>query len=60
LPGDIPLYVVRVSVKPPRPVSRVVAVPDGEELAFEREGERVSFVVPKICGHQMVAIEYMC
>jgi len=56
----IPLYVVRVSVKPPRPVSRVVAVPDGEELAFEREGERVSFVVPKICGHQMVAIEYMC
>jgi len=54
----IPLYDVGLSVRPPREVARVVAVPQGEELAFERQGARVAFTVPVVRGHQMVALEY--
>jgi hypothetical protein len=33
-------------------------VPDGEALDFTMEDGRVRFVVPKVEGHQMVALSY--
>ena len=54
----IPLYDVRVSVRTGRPVKTVTCVPDGEALPFEWRNYRVSFVVPKIEGHQMIELTF--
>ena len=54
----IPLYGVRVSVRPGREVAAVRLAPSGQVLEVERRGERVEFVIPEVRGHQMVALEY--
>jgi hypothetical protein len=54
----IPLYDVRISVKAPQQVTGVTCVPEMEALPFEHDGDRVEFVVPKVVGHQMVAITF--
>lgn len=54
----IPLYQVRVSVKAPQPVKSALCVPEGEALPFEQKGGRVEFVLPKLHGHQMVALHF--
>ena len=54
----IPIYNVAISVKTGKPVKEVACVPDGEALAFETANGRVDFTVPKVEGHQMVAIEF--
>jgi hypothetical protein len=54
----IPLYDVRVSVRVPREVTGVACVPEGRALAYERQGDRVDFVVPELVGHQMVEISF--
>ncbi len=53
----IPLYNITVSVRVPREVRAVVRVPEDEPLAFEREDGRVTFTLPKLVGHQMIALE---
>jgi hypothetical protein len=53
----VPLYGVEVSVKVEAPVDSVKTVPQGEALAFEQADGRVTFTVPKVEGHQMVAID---
>ncbi|WP_218915137.1 beta-galactosidase trimerization domain-containing protein [Caldanaerobius polysaccharolyticus] len=52
----IPLYNIKVSVKSPCKVKEVMCVPEGKPLDFNMNGDRVEFVVPKVNGHQMVAI----
>jgi hypothetical protein len=52
----IPLYDVRVSVKVPYQVEAAMRVPEQEPLPYEQKGERVEFVLPKLVGHQMVAL----
>jgi len=54
----IPLYNLKVSVKVPKAIASVARVPQQEELDFEQNGDRAEFVVPKIEGHQMIALTF--
>ena len=54
----IPLYDVRVSVRPPREVAAVRLAPEGTPLEIAQRDGRVEFVVPEVHGHRMVALEY--
>jgi len=53
----LPLYDVTISLRTERPPARVSLEPQGEALEFEVRGGRVEFTVPKVVGHQMVAVE---
>jgi len=53
----IPIYDLKVSVKAGRTVREVLAVPGDRKLAFEARGGRVHFTLPKLEGHQMIALE---
>ena len=54
----VPLYDIPVSVKVNRGVRSVTAVPQGLALDFELDGDRVTFRVPKIEGHQMIELAF--
>jgi len=60
----IPLYDLKVSVRVPQKVKAVTCVPEEQpadeyiRLPFEWIGDRVEFVVPKLVGHQMVALNF--
>lgn len=54
----IPLYNLQVSVRVSEQVRSVACVPEQEPLGFEQNGGRVQFVVPRIEGHQMIAISF--
>ncbi len=52
----VPLHEVPISVRAGA-VGRVVLVPEGETLPHAMRGGRCEFVVPRMCGHCMVALE---
>lgn len=52
----VPLYDVPVSLRVGGDVASVTCVPDGVALDFEVKEGRVTFVVPKVVGHQMVEV----
>ena len=54
----IPVGDVSVSVKIPRKVREVVAVPQGLKLAFAEKGGRVEFTLRRLDGHQMIALHF--
>ncbi len=54
----IPLTDIHVSLRLPRPVSRVSLAPQGTDLPFSRDGESVSYVLPRLECHQMVVLDY--
>jgi hypothetical protein len=54
----LPIYEIPVSIGVDGEVAGVTCVPDGEALDFTMEDGRVRFVVPKVEGHQMVALSY--
>jgi hypothetical protein len=54
----IPLYDLEVSVRAPAGLRRVVTAPEGLELPFHSAGERVTFTLPRLDGHQMIALEW--
>jgi len=55
----IPLYQVKVSLKLPRPARSVAPVPEfADPLETWEAAGRLEFVVPKIAGHQMIAVEF--
>ena len=54
----ISLYRVKLSVKAPQAVKTVLAVPENEPLVFMQQEGRVEFVLPKLTGHQMVALNF--
>jgi len=54
----IPIFDVEVSVKVPKKVRDVVCVPGGEPLPFTHKGDRVDFTLPKLEGHQMIALSF--
>jgi hypothetical protein len=57
--GDvIPLFDLKVSVKVPRRVRSVQVVPQGKNLDQSQEGDRVEFVVPRLNGHEMIALNF--
>ena len=53
----IPLHDLEVSVRAPLGVRRVVTAPEGAELPFSSVGERITFTLPRLNGHQIVALE---
>jgi len=53
----IPLRDVAVSVKLPARPKNVRLAPQGDRLSFGYEEGRVTFVIPEVRGHQMVAME---
>lgn len=54
----IPLYDIKVSLKVPGEVKEVKCVPEGQSLKYETKGNRIEFVLPRLMGHQMIAIEF--
>ena len=52
----VPLYNIDVSVKCDKP-SKVILVPQNEEIDFSYADGKASFTVPKIEIHQMISIE---
>ena len=54
----IPLYDLAVSVRVDRAGGWRVLAPQGNPLDFTVEEGRVNFIVPKLDGHQIVAIQF--
>ncbi|WP_248924452.1 alpha-amylase family protein [Paenibacillus hamazuiensis] len=54
----IPLYDVKISVKVPREAKSVTCVPENQPLSFSNADGRIEFVLPKLNGHQMIAVQY--
>jgi hypothetical protein len=52
----IPIRDVRVDLRVPSKVRAVEAVPERRPLPFTQEGSRVSFTLPELAGHQLVAV----
>jgi len=52
----VPLHEVFCTVRVPETVTRVRLVPEGKELEFERDGDAISFVVPRVLCSQMVEL----
>ncbi|MEJ7710920.1 MAG: hypothetical protein WKF84_13905 [Pyrinomonadaceae bacterium] len=55
----IPLFNLKASVRAARRVRSIAAVPQGISLAFEQKGERVEFMLPKLDGHQIIALNFV-
>ena len=53
----IPLFHRNISVKTDQEPSRIVLVPEQEELAFTWTDNYAHFTIPEIRGHQMVLID---
>jgi hypothetical protein len=53
----IPLHDLELSVLAPQGARRVSTAPEGVELPFIREGDRVLFTLPRLDGHQIVVLE---
>jgi hypothetical protein len=54
----IPLHDVNISVRVPGAVSGVACVPEATPLAYRQVGERVEFTLPRLVGHQMIALSF--
>ena len=54
----IPLHQIAVSVRVPGDVRSVTLVPQVKDLPFELRSGRAEFIVPRVVGHQMVAIAF--
>ena len=54
----VPVFNVEVAVKTGRPPKAVVMQPQGEHIPFKYEDGAVSYTVPKLEMHQMIAIEF--
>lgn len=52
----IPIFAVKVSAAVQGSVKDVSLAPQGTRIPFEQKGKRVNFTVPKVDGHQMIAI----
>ena len=54
----IPLFDLKVSLKTGWEVEEALLVPQGKRLRFVDRGGRVELVVPRLDGHQMVALRF--
>ena len=53
----IPVYKIGLTLNLPKKVTDVRLVPEGEALRFE-QGDALTFVLPRLEGHQMVELSY--
>jgi len=49
---------VPVSVRTEATIGKVTLEPQGEAIAFDQAEGRVAFTIPKIEGHQIVALHW--
>jgi len=54
----IPLSELKISLKVPKKVREVICVPEGNSLEFQQR-DRTEFVLPKLTGHQMIALNFV-
>lgn len=54
----IPLYNIPASVCVPEKIVRVYLAPQMKEIPFEQNDNAVSYIIPEICCHQMVVLDY--
>lgn len=54
----IPIADVRVRVRTEKAVKRVVRAPQGDPLEHRQEGMYTAFTLPRLEGHQMIAVEF--
>ena len=54
----IPIFDVKISVRAHESVGKVVCVPEQKALEFTQKDGRVEFVLPKLEGHQMIALSF--
>jgi len=54
----VPLYHLEISMNTGKRVERVYSAPDGIDIPFKQEQERVTFSIPEINGHHMTVIDY--
>lgn len=55
----IPIFNIPISIKAPKKVKSVAAVPQATDLQFAEKNGRVEFVLPQIEGHQMVEVRFI-
>jgi hypothetical protein len=53
----IPLNDIAIRVRTVKPVKQVRTVPEGQVLPQRQEGPYVAFTLPRLAGHQMIAID---
>ena len=53
----VPLHDVKACLKLDKAPAKVYLAPEGDEIPFEWDGKRVSFTVPRVTLHQIVAVE---
>lgn len=53
----IPVRNVEVKIRRKEKIRRVCLVPEGVELNWKREGEWVTFIIPEVCIHALVAVD---
>lgn len=54
----IPIFDVKVSVKVSKEIQSVICVPGEIPLEFEKKGDRIQFMLPKLEGHQMITLSF--
>ncbi|MGQ9455250.1 MAG: beta-galactosidase trimerization domain-containing protein [Armatimonadota bacterium] len=54
----IPLHDVEVTLKLPRTIKRTLLQPQGQEITFEAENNKLKIKIDKFTCHQMVVLEY--
>ncbi|THF76221.1 beta-galactosidase trimerization domain-containing protein [Cohnella fermenti] len=55
----VPLYDIDVTVRlPGKEIARVYLAPEGEDLAYETDGDQVRYRLGKLHNHQMVVLDY--
>ena len=57
VPDVIPVHTIGLTLNLPHKVTGVRLVPEGEALRFE-QGDALTFVLPRLEGHQMVELSY--
>ena len=54
----IPLHDVDISIRAPKAVTGVTCVPEATALPYRQVGDRVEFTLPRLVGHQMIALSF--
>ncbi|MGI6201651.1 MAG: beta-galactosidase trimerization domain-containing protein [Christensenellales bacterium] len=55
---SIPLADLTFTLAADAPVARVTLAPQGDALPFTQQGDEVTFTLPRLPGHQVIAVEY--
>jgi hypothetical protein len=52
----LPVYNLRLQVRPPEPVSKAVLAPQGRTVSGKKAGGVLEFTLPELRGHQMIVL----